>query len=138
MIKEISKVLVGVMLGLATVVGGTALAQTAGGGGFGNQDASFNPAVIGSNDGTASNSLLQVIRNFINWGLGLLGLIALIMLLWGGFQMVTAGGADDKYKVGFKIMKQAAIGIIFIGVAWLFVMLIFRVVGSVGGAGVQG
>lgn len=137
MIKKISKVLVWVMLGLATVVGWTALAQTVGGGWFGSQDASYNPSVIGSSDGTASNSLLQVIRNFINWWLGLLWLLALIMLLWGGFQMITAGWADDKYKVWFKIMKQAAIWIIFIWVAWLFVMLIFRVVWSVWWSAVQ-
>jgi len=41
--------------------------------------------------------------------LGMLALIALVVLLWGGFQMVTAAGDDDKYKKGFKILQQAAI-----------------------------
>jgi hypothetical protein len=31
--------------------------------------------------------------------------------------MVTAAGDDGKYKVGFKILKQAAVGLIFIGLA---------------------
>jgi hypothetical protein len=44
----------------------------------------------------------------------MLALVALVVLLWGGFQMVTAAGDDAKYKKGFKILQQAAIGLIFI------------------------
>jgi hypothetical protein len=58
----------------------------------------------------------------------MLALIALIICLWGGFQMVTAAGDDGKYKKGMTILKQAAIGLIIIGVAWLFVSVIFWVV----------
>jgi len=56
----------------------------------------------------------------------------LVILLWGGFQMVTAAGDDTKYKNGFKILKQAAIGLIFIGVSWLVVSVIFRLLGVIG------
>jgi hypothetical protein len=45
--------------------------------------------------------------------------------------MVTAAGDETKYKKGFKILEQAAIGLVFIGVSWLVVSLIFRVLGTV-------
>jgi Type IV secretion system pilin len=71
---------------------------------------------------------LDVVRNGINWLLGILALITLILLLWGGFQMVTAAGDDKKYGDGFTILKQAAFGLIMIGVAWFIVSLIFFVI----------
>lgn len=71
------------------------------------------------------DSLIKVIKSFINWMLGMLALIALVILIWGGFQMVTAAGDETKYKKGFKILQQAAIGLVFIWVSWLVVSVIF-------------
>jgi hypothetical protein len=39
--------------------------------------------------------------------------------------MITAAGDDGKYKKGFTILKQAGIGLVFIGVSWLIVSVIF-------------
>jgi hypothetical protein len=75
--------------------------------------------------GLQGDSLLNVIRSFINWVLGILGLIALIILLYGGFNMVTAAGNEEKYNEWFKILKQAGIGLAFIGLAWFVVSIIF-------------
>ena len=78
-----------------------------------------------------SSSLLNTITNAVNWILGMLALIALIICLWGGFQMVTAAGDDGKYKKGMGILKQAAIGLVIIGVSWMFVSVIFWLIGTV-------
>ena len=77
-------------------------------------------------------SLITVIKTFISWTLGMLALVALVVLLWGGFQMVTAAGDDAKYKKGFKILQQAAIGLIFIWLSWLMVSVIFRLLWIIG------
>lgn len=71
------------------------------------------------------DSLIGSIQTFVNRVLGILGLIALIILLYGGFQMVTAAGDEEKYGAGFKILKQAGIGLAFIGLAWFVVSIIF-------------
>lgn len=84
--------------------------------------------------GTGTN-LLDIIRSFINWILGLLSLIALGMALWGGFQMVTAAGDDGKYKEGFKVLKQAAIGLIIVGFSWIIVSSIFWLIGGFSSGG---
>jgi len=76
-------------------------------------------------------SFINIIKNFINRSLGILGLIALVVLLYGGFNMVTAAGDEEKYKKGFKILKQAAMGLIFIGLAFFMVSIIFRLVWTI-------
>lgn len=71
------------------------------------------------------DSLIWSIQTFVNRVLGILWLIALIVLLYGGFQMVTAAGDEEKYGTGFKILKQSGIGLAFIGLAWFVVSIIF-------------
>lgn len=93
--------------------------------GFGSVDTSYQPNVPGATEWLQKDKLIDVIKNFINWMLGILALIALVILIRGGFQMVTAAGDDAKYKKGFKILQQAAIGLVFIGVSWLVVSVIF-------------
>jgi hypothetical protein len=46
--------------------------------------------------------------------LGMLATIALVLVLWAGFQMVTAAGDDAKYKKGMTILKQAGIGLVIV------------------------
>lgn len=87
--------------------------------------------VAQGNSTTADESILDVVKTFINYALGLLALIALGVLLYGGFQMVTAAGDDGRYKAGFTILKQAAIGLAFIALAWIVVRFIFFVIGFV-------
>ncbi|HMS91208.1 MAG TPA: hypothetical protein PKC87_03255 [Candidatus Absconditabacterales bacterium] len=116
--------------GILIAGSGIALAQNTPSG-FGDVTSTSNVGVSGT--GTAQGGkLIDVIKSFINWMLGILALIALVILLWGGFQMVTAAGDDGKYKKGFKILQQAAIGLVFIGVSWLIVSVIFWLLGVIG------
>ena len=76
----------------------------------------------------ASDGLITVVKNGINRMIGILSLIALILLLWGGVQMVTSAGDQTKYEAWFKILKNAAFGLLMIWVAWFVVSLIFFVI----------
>ncbi|MCS6983012.1 MAG: pilin [Candidatus Absconditabacterales bacterium] len=84
-------------------------------------------SVAGGTDTDKGDGVIQVVKNFINYVLGFLGLVALIFLLWGGFQIVTAGDDGDAYQKGLGTLKNAAIGIAFIGIAWFLVTFIFYV-----------
>ena len=75
--------------------------------------------------GAGSEGFIDAVQNGVNYLLGLLGLITIIILIWGGFQMVTAAWDDGKYKKWFTIVKHASIGLILIGVSALIVNLIF-------------
>jgi len=80
--------------------------------------------------GQGNEGFLGFVQSAVNWILALLGLITIIILIYGGFQMVTAAGDDGKYKKWFTIVKQAAIGLILIGTSALIVNLIFAFVNS--------
>ena len=73
--------------------------------------------------------IIDWIQTVVNWVLWLIWLVALIMLLWWGFLMVTAAGEDDRYQKWFKILKQVWIWLIILGVSWLIISLIFRIIG---------
>ena len=77
------------------------------------------------------NQLETVIKNAINWVLWILSLIVFVLLLWWGFQMVTAAGDDKKFAAGQTILKQAGIGLAFIAASWLIVSMIFWVISGV-------
>ena len=86
-------------------------------------------AVIGAKDGEAKeDALVNVIKWGINWVLGILALIALIVLMYGGFLMVTSAGEEERYKKWRTILKHAAIGLMLIGVARFIVSIIFWLV----------
>jgi len=127
--KLSAKILSVFVLWILSIWGLTTLAQTPW---FG-PNAGNNAGITGLGAETyKEGKLIDVIKSFINWMLGILALIALVVLLFGGFQMVTAAGDDTKYKKGFKILQQAAVGLVFIGVSWLMVSVIFRLLGVVG------
>ncbi len=76
-------------------------------------------------DGKQWEALLDVIKGVVNWVLGILGLIALIVVLYGGFLMVTAGGDSGQYDNGLKFLKGALLGLAVIGVAWFIASIVF-------------
>ena len=97
-----------------------------------NTDYSTSIGVAGAGD-NKGNGLLNVVKNFINFVLWLLGLITLIMLLWWGFNMVTSAGDNQKFWDGMKILKNAGIGLAFIALSWMMVSMIFWVIWQIGG-----
>ena len=76
----------------------------------------------------AENKTLDMIHRLINRVLWILAFVALIVVIFGGFQMVTAAWDDAKYKSWKTALKKVSIGIIWIWISWLFVSLAFRFV----------
>ena len=97
--------------------------------GWGTQDTQYNAGVAGA-DSLKWDSLIRTIKTAINWVLGLLSLVALVLCLRGGFQMMTSGGDQKKYESGLNVLKWAAIGLAIIAASWLIVSLIFFVINN--------
>ena len=91
---------------------------------------SQNVSVVGAGVGQ-QDAFVNVVKWAINWLLWILALIALVILLYGGFLMVTAAGNDDQYNKWFTILKHAAFGLVMIGIAWFIVSIIFWVINLV-------
>jgi len=81
---------------------------------------------IGGSLGLGSADLKQTVLNIITFVLGLLGLIAVIMILYGGFTWLTAGGNEDKIGSAKKIISAAIVGLIVILLSWAIVNFVVK------------
>ena len=65
-----------------------------------------------------NNSPETLVINVINWVLGILALIAVILILVGGFRWMTAGGNEEKVESAKKTLYAAIIGLVIILAGW--------------------
>ena len=72
--------------------------------------------------------LLDTIKNAINWILWILATVALVICLYGWFMMLTSGSDTKWYDNWVKVLKNAAIWLAIILLAWMIVSVIFRFV----------
>ena len=70
----------------------------------------------------------KLIKRLINYALGLVSLIALIILLIAGVQMATAAGDDKKFWAGKASLLKVARAIWWIAVSWLIINFIFWII----------
>ncbi len=54
----------------------------------------------------------------INIALGFLGIIAVVIVLYGGFMWMTAGGNEERITKAKQILTAGIIGLIIIVMAW--------------------
>lgn len=86
-----------------------------------------NPAEVSSATG-GETSLRALVLRIVNYFLTFLGIVAVIMVIYGGVLYVTAAGNDDAVGKAKKIIMYALIGIIII-------LLSFALVNTILGAG---
>ena len=71
------------------------------------------------------SALLDTIKSTINWILGILATVALVICLYAWFQMLTSWWDSKWYENWLKVLKNAAIGLAIIWLSWLIVSAIF-------------
>lgn len=76
--------------------------------------------------------LVGMIANLVKTALGLVGAVALAMIVYGGFLYITAAGDAKQIDKAKTVIIYAVIGIIVIGVSYALVAF---VVGAFGGSG---
>lgn len=54
----------------------------------------------------------------VNLCMGFLGLIAVVIILLGGFKWMTAGGGEDKIAEAKKLLAAGLVGLIIVISAW--------------------
>jgi hypothetical protein len=68
--------------------------------------------------GLGSATLTGMITGIIQVILGFLGVIAVLIILWGGFIWMTAGGEPDKVEKAKKMIYAGIIGLVIIFAAY--------------------
>lgn len=62
--------------------------------------------------------LIPAVANIINILLGILGVIVVVGILYGGFRMMTSGGTEEQNASGKKIVVAGIVGLIIILAAY--------------------
>jgi hypothetical protein len=116
--KKISKHLIAfailALLVLPVITVNKALAQDANTTfGITNVDTALNGSL-----GKSGTDPRTVIGNIINIALGFLGVIAVGIVLFGGFKWMTAVGNEDKVEEAKKVLSAGVIGLLIVLSAW--------------------
>ncbi len=83
--------------------------------------------------GLGQEDIRLVIARIIRAALGLLGIIALVLIIYAGYTIMTAGGNEEKIATGKKIIINATIGLAIILSAFAIVQfLITRLAAATG------
>jgi len=75
-------------------------------------------AEFASTAGLGEADLVDTIAQIIRVALGFLGVIAVVIILLGGFKWMTAGGNDEKVKEAKKLIFSGIIGLVIIIAAY--------------------
>ena len=78
--------------------------------------------------GNVPDDFNQSIKNTTDWILGFVGMIAVLMLIWGGINYLTSAGDEDKARTGKKTISYALIGLVVAGIAYAVVNVIITVI----------
>jgi hypothetical protein len=71
-------------------------------------------------------TLMNKIGDAVGLLLGLVGIVAVIYLIYGGFMYVTAAGDADKATKGRTVIINALIGLAIIAVSYLIVAVVIK------------
>ena len=78
---------------------------------------------------TDSNADMDtILGNVVNTITGILGFVAVIMILIGGFQWMTAGGEDGKVDKAKGTLKNGIIGLVIVAGAWVIIKFVLTII----------
>jgi hypothetical protein len=81
---------------------------------------------VGKGTGLAGGDIRVVIASIIRVALGFLGIIAVLIIIYGGYTWMTAGGDETKIEQAKKILTNAVIGLVIILSAYALTSFIIR------------
>ena len=88
---------------------------------------------FGEEFGLPSGDIKTTAENIVNVVLGSLGLITVILIIYGGVVWMTAGGNEEKISKAKKIITSAIIGLVIILLAWSIFIFTLTTVDTVTG-----
>lgn len=84
----------------------------------------------------SSTDLKEYILTIVDFALGFLGLIAVLIIIYGGILYITATGEDEKVGKAKKAISYAAIGLLIVMGSFAFVNTIIKGAGGEGENGI--
>lgn len=82
------------------------------------QNVNFGINQISNTIGLTNTNPQVVAARIINVALGFLGIIAVVIVLYGGFMWMTAAGNEERIGKAKQILTAGIIGLVIIIMAW--------------------
>lgn len=95
---------------------------------------SFTIENIGGQVGLGTSDLKLSIVHIIQWALGILVLVAVVMVIVGGMTWLTSAGNDEQVDKAKKIISAAVIGMVVVLLSWAVVIFVAGTTANVTGA----
>ena len=86
----------------------------------------------------SEGSISSIFRLIINWALAIAFIVAVIMLIVGGFRYITSAGNAETAGKGKTTIVNALIGIVIIVLSYIIVQIVWRFVAGQGTGGIMG
>jgi len=80
-------------------------------------------------DYNSDSSVLTVVVGIARWILGIVGTLALVMLIYGGLTFLLSGGSSQAVESGRKIIVAAVIGLIIVFASYLIIKFVLGTMG---------
>jgi len=96
----------------------------------------FSIENVGGSLGLTSTDLKGVVLNVIRWVLGILTLVAVSFIIYGGFLWLTAAGNEQRIEKAKRVILNAVVGLVIVLIAWAIVFFVARtILNTTGGNG---
>ena len=102
------------------------------------QTATSNLATFGASAGLSNTPLPTLIGNIVRIFLGLLGVLAVLIILYGGWTWMISNGDTQKVDKAKKILIAGVIGLIIIMASFAIASFIMKALGLGGGGNIPG
>jgi len=77
--------------------------------------------------GIENTDLGGIIVNITNWVLGFVAILAVLFLIWGGLQYLTAQGNEEQVEKAKNTITYALLGLVVAGIAYAAVVVVVNV-----------
>ncbi len=81
---------------------------------------------IGSTVGLGTADLKETIINVIRWVLGILALVAVSFIMYGGYLWLTAAGNVERIQKAKRVILNAVIGLVIVLISWAIVSFVAK------------
>lgn len=83
---------------------------------------------VGGSVGLGTADLKAVVLNVIRWLLGILALVAVSFIVYGGFLWLTAAGNTERIEKAKRVILNAVIGLVIVLISWAIVFFVSKVI----------
>lgn len=81
---------------------------------------------VSENIELGTQDIRVTVAKIINVAMGLLGIVAVVIILLGGFKWMTAGGNDENVKQAKKLIVSGIIGLVIILTAYAIAQFVLN------------